>query len=109
MVQRNAAKNCIGVLKALGEDHRVRIMTMLLDEALPVLEISRRLEISQYNVSKHLRILREAGLLEVEKQGRERLYGVPRAIARAGMLDVGCCRFRFDQQPEGLQQIETHR
>jgi DNA-binding transcriptional ArsR family regulator len=54
-----------------------------------------------YNVSKHLRILREAGLLEVEQHGRERLYVVPERIRRgrehARVLDLGCCSFQFNQ------------
>jgi DNA-binding transcriptional ArsR family regulator len=98
-----ATLDCVAVLRALGEETRVRIVKMLLDDPLPVSEISRRLAISQYNVSKHLRILRVAGLLEVKKHGRERLYEVPRGIRRARVLDVGCCSFQFDQQPRGLQ------
>jgi DNA-binding transcriptional ArsR family regulator len=76
---------------------------MLLEKAMGVCDIADRLEISQYNVSKHLRILREAGLLEVEKQGRVRLYKVPRKIRRANVLDLGCCSFQFDQQPKVIQ------
>ncbi len=67
-------------LRALGEDTRVRIVGLLIDEALDVGEISRRLGVSPYNVSKHLRILRDAGLLEVEKSGRTRLYALPDTI-----------------------------
>lgn len=59
--------DCVSALKALGEDNRVRIMGLLMDGPLGVCEIARRLGSTHYNVSKHLRILREAGLLEVEK------------------------------------------
>ena len=77
--------DCVVALRALGEDTRVRIVGLLIDEALDVGEISKRLGVSQYNVSKHLRILREAGLLEVEKNGRTRLYALPETIrGRAG-------------------------
>ena len=52
---------------------RVRIIGLLMDAPLDVSEITRLVGVSQYNVSKHLRILREAGLLQVEKTGtRER-------------------------------------
>lgn len=92
--------DCIGALKALGEDNRVRIIGLLMDSPLGVCEIARRLGTTYYNVSKHLRILREAGLLEVEKHGREHLYAVPAKIRRnsahARVLDLGCCSFRFD-------------
>jgi DNA-binding transcriptional ArsR family regulator len=92
--------DCVVALKALGEDTRVRIVGILLDEALEVGEIARRLGVSQYNVSKHLRILREAGLLRVEKAGRRHLYALPEEIRRGAsegrILDLGCCSFQFD-------------
>ena len=52
-----------------------------------------------------LRIMREAGLLEVEKQGKERFYGVTRKLkgqvaANNNVLDLGCCTFRFDKLPK---------
>jgi|SRR5579862_4708966 len=92
--------DCVVALRALGEDTRVRIVGLLLAESLEVGEISKRLGVSQYNVSKHLRILREAGLLAVEKAGRRRLYALPEAIRRGAsadrVLDLGCCSFNFD-------------
>ncbi len=95
--------DCVRALKALGEDNRVRIIGLLMDAPLGVCEIARRLGTTHYNVSKHLRILREAGLLDLEKQGREHLYVVPERIrrsrARARVLDLGCCSFQFDQGP----------
>jgi len=96
--------DCIAALKALGEETRLRILRLLYKDPLSVNEISQRLEVSQYNVSKHLRIMREAGLLEVEKQGKLRLYGVPfdlkrRVAANNNVLDLGCCTFRFDKLP----------
>ncbi len=60
----------------MGELNRVHIVGLVLREQLGVNQISERLEMSQYNVSKHLRILKEAGLLEMEKEGQQRLYAV---------------------------------
>ena len=96
--------DCIPILKALGEIHRLRIVRLLADKPLGVCEIARRLKISQYNVSKHLRILREASLLEMTQQGKRRLYVVSARLksqlaASAGVLELGCCSFRFDQLP----------
>ena len=93
--------DCVGALRALGEDNRVRIIGLLLEAPLGVCEIARRLGSTHYNVSKHLRVLREAGLLDVEKHGRERLYVVPDRIRRGRgahlkVLDLGCCSFLFD-------------
>ena len=97
--------DCIAALKALGELTRMRIIRLLLKEQLGVNEISDRLEVSQYNVSKHLRILKEAGLLEMEKQGKQRLYTVvPRLkaqlAANENVLELDCCTFRFDRLPK---------
>jgi DNA-binding transcriptional ArsR family regulator len=94
--------DCVVALRALGEDTRVRIVGLLIHEALDVGEIAKRLGVSQYNVSKHLRILREAGLLEVEKSGRTRMYGLSEMIrgraTAGGVLDLGCCSFQFDDE-----------
>ena len=72
---------------------------------MSVNEISERLEASQYNISKHLRIMREAGLLETEKQGKQRLYTVAgnlksQLAANNNILDLGCCTFRLDRLPK---------
>ena len=97
--------DCIAALKALGEETRLRILRLLFKERMSVNEIADRLKASQYNVSKHLRIMREAGLLEVEKQGKERYYSVTRKLksqvaANNNVLDLGCCTFRFDKLPK---------
>lgn len=95
----------MAVLRALGEMNRLRIMRVLLNEPLDVNEIAQRLEMSSYNVSKHLRILKEAGLLDVEKAGRQRLYGVAKNLkkelaANQNVLELECCTFRFDKLPK---------
>ena len=97
--------DCIAALKALGEETRLRILQLLFKEQLSVNEISERLKVSQYNISKHLRIMREAGLLEIEKQGKQRLYAVAsnlksQVAANNNVLDLGCCTFRFDRLPK---------
>ena len=96
--------DCIAALKALGEETRLRILRLLFKESLSVNEISESLKVSQYNVSKHLRIMREAGLLETEKRGQQRLYSVAsklkrQAAANNNILDLGCCTFRLDKLP----------
>ena len=96
---------CISALKALGEETRLRILRLLFKQSLGVTEISKRLKVSQYNVSKHLRVMREAGLLEVQKEGKQRLYYVIPTLkdqvkANRGILDLGCCTFRLDKLPK---------
>src|SRR3954471_23629752 len=81
--QRNSAYistvkkfDCIHALKALGEENRMRILRMLMGRQRSVNEIAEALGITQYNVSKHLRVLREAALLEQQKQGQQRMYSL---------------------------------
>ena len=97
--------DCMSVLKALGEMNRLRIMRLLMKHEQDVNTIAERLGLSEYNVSKHLRILKEAGLLEMQKAGKQRLYGVvPRLknklAANGNVLELGCCTFRFDKLPK---------
>ena len=108
--------DCVVALKALGEETRVRIVGLLVDRPLDVGEIADRLEVSQYNVSKHLRILREAGLVEVEKMGRQHRYALPHATRRVAgkgnVLDLGCCSFQFQGKTEqngGAKPAPRHR
>lgn len=97
--------DCIAALKALGELNRMRILRLLLQGQCSVSEIVDRLEVSQYTVSKHLRILRQAGLVEVQKRGKQRLYAVALNLKshfrnRNNVLELGCCSFRFDRLPQ---------
>ncbi len=96
--------DCIAALKALGELNRMRILRALLERQLSVNDIARRLRLSQYTVSKHLKVLREAGLVEAEKQGKRRLYAVAVPLQgplrrNARVLELGCCSFRLDRLP----------
>src|SRR5437588_12808244 len=64
------------VFDVLAEPNRRRILDLLAGGERPVGELVDRLELSQPAVSKHLRILREAGLVEVRGEAQRRLYSV---------------------------------
>jgi DNA-binding transcriptional ArsR family regulator len=59
---------------AVAEPRRRRILDVIASQELPVTELVRRLELPQPLVSKHLRVLRETGLVAVRDDGRQRLY-----------------------------------
>ena len=61
---------------ALAEPSRRRILDLLRDGERSVNELVDRLELSQPGVSKHLKVLREAGLVEVRPDGKRRWYGL---------------------------------
>ena len=61
-------------LAALAEPNRFRIVELLRDKPRPVGEIARRLRLRQPQVSKHLRVLSDAGLVEVRPVAQQRIY-----------------------------------
>jgi DNA-binding transcriptional ArsR family regulator len=58
----------------VAEPNRRAILTLLLSSQQSVGEIERQLRMTQPAVSKHLRVLREAGLVTVRRDGRRMLY-----------------------------------
>jgi len=69
-------ENKIDVFKALGDSNRLRILSMLSERSLCVCEINSVLNISMSTISSHLKILRNAGLVTSEKDGRWIFYSV---------------------------------
>jgi DNA-binding transcriptional ArsR family regulator len=59
---------------AVAEPRRREILDFLASGERPVGELVRRLGMSQPLVSKHLRVLREVGAVDVREEGRQRLY-----------------------------------
>jgi DNA-binding transcriptional ArsR family regulator len=59
---------------AIAEPQRRRILTLLKGRERPVNEVARALRITQPRASKHLRVLREVGLVSVREAGQQRLY-----------------------------------
>ena len=64
------------VLDVLGEPQRRRILDLLRDGERPVGDLVGALDVSQPAVSKHLRVLRDAGLVDVRAVAQQRLYRV---------------------------------
>lgn len=62
-------KDFIKVMKALSDPNRVKIVKMLQHKSMCVCELQEALQISQSSVSKHLKLLEEAGLVDYKKEG----------------------------------------
>jgi DNA-binding transcriptional ArsR family regulator len=94
---------CAMVLKALGDETRLRILESLLVGEKCVTDIVQELRCSQPHASHHLRILRDSGLVERHREGKQVCYRVSPAIQRAlenrqgQALDFGCCELRFPE------------
>ena len=61
-------------LTALAEPNRLRIVELLRERPRPVGEIAKRLRLRQPQVSKHLRVLSDAGLVDVRPVAQQRIY-----------------------------------
>ena len=64
----------VDTFAALAEPNRYRIVELLRSGPRPVNDIGERLQLTQPQVSKHLRVLKEAGLVDVEPRAQQRLY-----------------------------------
>lgn len=62
--------NILPVFKALSDETRLRILTLLRNGELCVCDITETLEMTQPNISFHLSMLKEAGIIKVRKNGR---------------------------------------
>jgi DNA-binding transcriptional ArsR family regulator len=96
--------DCICALKALGEETRLRILRLLLKKERSVNEIVTALGATQYNISRHLRVLREAALVTVTKHAQQRVYALAgdfrsHLSENSNVLDLGCCQFDFNKLP----------
>lgn len=66
------------MLKALGEPQRIAILRLVHEQELPAGEIARHFRSTRQAVSQHLRLLADAGLLALRRDGTKRLYRVRR-------------------------------
>lgn len=79
-------------LQVLAEPHRQAILDLLRDGELPVGDLVARLGLRQPAVSKHLRVLRDSGLVTVRADAQRRLYRIrPEPLAE---LDAWLAPYR---------------
>ena len=96
-------RQCATVLKALADETRLRLLESLLVEEKCVTELVRELRCPQPHISHHLRILRDAGLVEGLREGKQVCYRIAPTIQRAlanrqgQALNFGCCEVRFPE------------
>jgi DNA-binding transcriptional ArsR family regulator len=64
------------VFNAIAEPRRREILMLLRAGERPVTELAQELGLSQPSASKHLRVLREVGLVHDRNAGKQRLYGL---------------------------------
>jgi len=95
----------LAALEALAEPRRLQILDLLRDGERPVGDLVDGLGISQPAVSKHLRVLRDAGLVEARADAQRRLYRIrPEPLAE---LDDWLATYR-ELWTTHLDRLEDH-
>lgn len=91
--------HCSEMLKVIADETRLAVLRSLLEGPKRVAEINQPLGVEQTLLSHHLRVLREAGLVVAEREGKGVRYALSadtEAAAKRGELDLGCCRLKFE-------------
>ena len=92
-------------LQVLAEPRRVQILDLLRESERPVGELVDRVGLSQPAVSKHLRVLKDAGLVEARPDAQRRLYRIrPEPLAD---LDAWLASYR-KLWTAHLDRLEDH-
>src|SRR3954452_13949723 len=95
---------------AIAEPQRRDILVLLRGGERPVTDLARDMGMSQPQASKHLRVLREVGLVRVRGAGKQRLYGLnARGLRPIHEWTGGFERFwseSFDRLDEYVQELK---
>src|SRR6188472_2986384 len=90
---------------ALADPHRRTVLELLREHPRPVGELVERLRLTQPGTSKHLRVLRDAGLVSVRQEGQRRVYALrPAPMAE---LDAWLAPYR-ELWTDRLDALERH-
>jgi DNA-binding transcriptional ArsR family regulator len=94
----------MATLRALAEPNRFQIVELLRDGPRPVGDMVDRLGLRQPQVSKHLRVLSDAGLVDVRVDAQRRIYALRPAPLQE--LEIWLERFRLLWE-ENFQRLDS--
>ncbi|HEV3079968.1 MAG TPA: metalloregulator ArsR/SmtB family transcription factor [Gemmataceae bacterium] len=99
------AEHCARYLRAVADPERLRIIQCLRGGPKHVSQLAELLDEEVVNVSHHLGVLRQAGVVQDEKQGRFVLYRLHPDVFQAtktsraeDYLNFGCCRIEIPKR-----------
>ena len=96
-------QQCAKMFRVIGDSTRFRIVQTLLSREQCVGDLVRIVKTSQPHVSHHLRVLREAGLVQGIREGQRIWYRLAPAVqehltgTKGEALDFGCCKISFSR------------
>jgi DNA-binding transcriptional ArsR family regulator len=105
MICRHSGLVAKTAFEVLAEPHRRRILDLLRDGEMPVGDLVAALSVAQPAVSKHLRVLKDAGLVRIRPDGRRRCYSLRPEPLRE--IDAWLAPYRR-QWAERLDDLERH-
>jgi ArsR family transcriptional regulator len=88
LTYRVAMRDFVKLCKALSDETRLRILSILLERECCVCEVMQALDISQTRASRNLAALCEAGFLKLRKDGRWSLYSINRDEMNEYLADL---------------------
>jgi len=86
----------VEIFKALGDETRLKIVRCLLTQEYCACEFTIDIEKDQTTISRHLKILVDAGILKSEKKGRNIIYSIKDKATKDMLIKFGidwmpCC------------------
>ena len=90
--------SCAVMLKSLADDTRLAVVRQLFAGACHAGDLQKSLQIEQSLLSHHLKHLRDAGLVESQRDGKAVLYRLTPSVERrrrGEVIELGCCQLSF--------------
>lgn len=93
---------CADKMKVLSDQTRLFVLEELLSGSKNVSELNALLKIDQSLLSHHLKVLREAGLVQTRREGKTVRYEIAPSVRSTApqSIDLGCCRISFAGLPK---------
>lgn len=93
--------------KALGEPTRLKILRMLAEQDLCVCDLEEVLQISQPRVSQHLKVLKQAGLVQERREAQKRICSFDKQAFTRLIEEFNAFMERPLEQLEDFEEIRT--
>ena len=103
--QMARAATTTDAFNAVAEPRRRQILDLLAGGEAPVNDLVARLGLAQPQVSKHLRVLREVGLVDVRDEGRQRMYRLNGQTLKPIHDWVTAYRRSWEERFEALDEV----
>ena len=102
-------RDLLNVAGALSDENRVRALAVLAEGELCVCQLIELPQLAPSTVSKHMSILRQAGLVDARKEGRWMYYRLPDARGESSAVAKEAVKWAMRSLGDGLQVTEDRK